>query len=66
MLQLAVEQAKIEDQIFNDYGIPFNLFIKACNAYGYMKTGSNNDASSENDHSSLNRNRVTNELSRDA
>jgi hypothetical protein len=45
VLELAIEQAKIEDQIFTDYGISFNLFIKACNAYGMMKTGNHNDIS---------------------
>lgn len=45
VLELAIEQAKIEDQIFTDYGITFSLFIKACNAYGMMKTGNTNDIS---------------------
>jgi hypothetical protein len=37
VLELAVEQAKIEDQIFIKYGHEFNLFIKACNFYGLVK-----------------------------
>lgn len=47
VLELAVEQAKIEDQIFNEYGVSFNLFIKACNSYGMMKTGNTNDISKD-------------------
>lgn len=43
VLKLAIEQAKIEDQIWDDYKVEFNLFIKACNFYGMMKTGNNND-----------------------
>lgn len=42
-----MEQAKIEDQIYNEYGVSFNLFIKACNAYGMMKTGNTNDISND-------------------
>jgi len=45
VLELSIEQAKIEDQIFTEYGVTFNLFIKACNAYGMMKTGNTNDIS---------------------
>ena len=38
MLELAVEQAKIEDQIFVKYNKEFMLFIKACRHYGFMKS----------------------------
>ena len=49
VLELAVEQAKIEDQIYFDYGkIEFLLFIKAARHYGFMapngKTELNRDA----------------------
>lgn len=43
VLELAIEQAKIEDQIFTEYDIEFHLFIKGCNSYGMMKTGSYNE-----------------------
>ena len=37
VLELAIEEAKIEDQIFLKYGKEFALFIKACRYYGMMK-----------------------------
>ena len=43
VLELAIEQSKIEDQMFKEYKKDFNLFIKACNSYGLMKTGSKNE-----------------------
>jgi len=43
VLELAIEQAKIEDQVFTEYGTPFHLFLKGCNSYGMMKTGSTNE-----------------------
>jgi len=43
VLKLATEQAKIEDQIWKDHKVDFNLFLKACHFYGMMKTGSTND-----------------------
>lgn len=36
VLELAVEEAKIEDQIFLRYGIQFMLFVKACRHYDLM------------------------------
>ena len=37
---LAVEQAKIEDQVFSKYGKDFKLFLKACQHYGLIRVGS--------------------------
>ena len=53
VLELAIEQAKIEDQIWVEYGITFQFFIKACNSYGLLKSGTS-DATE--DDSSLSRN----------
>lgn len=39
VLDLAVEQANIEDQIYMKFGHEFLLFIKACRQYGLMKNG---------------------------
>jgi len=38
VLELAVEQAKIHDQIQMKYGKEFMLFIKAARHYGLMKS----------------------------
>mmetsp|Transcript_11323 Transcript_11323/g.19069 ORF Transcript_11323/g.19069 Transcript_11323/m.19069 type:complete len:94 (-) Transcript_11323:40-321(-) len=38
VLELAVEQAKIQDEIVIKYGKEFRLFIKACIYYGLMKS----------------------------
>ena len=37
---LAVEQAKIEDQVYSKYGKDFKLFLKACQHYGLIRVGS--------------------------
>ena len=37
---LAVEQAKIEDQVFSKYGKDFKLFLKACQHFGLIRVGS--------------------------
>ena len=39
VLGLAVEQAKIEDQVYQKYGKDFKLFLKACNHYNLLKNG---------------------------
>lgn len=39
VLGLAVEQAKIEDQVYQKYGKDFKLFLKACHHYGLLKNG---------------------------
>lgn len=36
---MAVEQAKIEDQVYQKYGKDFKLFLKACNHYNLLKNG---------------------------
>ena len=54
VLDLAIEQAKIEDAIWVEYGITFQFFIKACNSYGLLKSGTQDAA--DNDDSSLSRN----------
>jgi len=43
---LAVEQAKIEDQIYHKFGkLEFMLFIKACRYYGLMSPSGKNEMS---------------------
>ena len=39
VIELAVEQAKIEDQIFLKFGIDLQMFIKAGRHYGLLKGG---------------------------
>ena len=44
MLELAVEQAKIEDQIYSNYGkLEFLKFIKAARYYGFMAANAKNE-----------------------
>ena len=42
VLELAAEQAKIEDQIWFNYRVEFMLFIKACRFYGFMAADNKN------------------------
>ena len=37
VVDLAVEQSKIEDQIYLKYGKEFRVFLKACHYYGLLK-----------------------------
>jgi glutathione peroxidase-family protein len=41
VFELALEQAKIEDEIVAKYEVEFIFFIKACRHYGLMKIGHN-------------------------